>query len=69
MCGGFAAIPCPEGQTCLITASYPDASGYCVGPERRNCAAVTCLAVECAAGEHAYVPPGECCAICVPDNP
>lgn len=29
-CGGFAGIACAKGQTCNITACYPDAGGTCV---------------------------------------
>lgn len=29
-CGGFAGIACANGQTCNITACYPDAGGTCV---------------------------------------
>jgi hypothetical protein len=30
ICGGIAAIPCPEGFTCKLDGLYPDASGTCV---------------------------------------
>lgn len=29
-CGGIAAIACPEGYTCQLDGSYPDAGGKCV---------------------------------------
>jgi len=29
-CGGFAGMACANGQTCNITACYPDAGGICV---------------------------------------
>lgn len=30
MCGGIAAIQCPEGQWCKLDGNYPDAGGHCV---------------------------------------
>jgi len=29
-CGGIAGIKCPDGYTCKIGGSYPDAGGTCV---------------------------------------
>ena len=29
-CGGFAGILCPEGYSCKLEGSYPDAGGKCV---------------------------------------
>jgi hypothetical protein len=29
-CGGIAGFPCPEGYTCKLDGSYPDAGGVCV---------------------------------------
>lgn len=30
ICGGFAGLTCPKGNTCKITANHPDATGRCV---------------------------------------
>jgi hypothetical protein len=29
-CGGIAGFLCPEGYTCKLDGSYPDAGGVCV---------------------------------------
>lgn len=34
-CGGIAAIPCPTGYQCVVTATYPDAMGTC--KKKKSC--------------------------------
>ena len=70
MCGGIAAFPCPDGQTCLIKADYPDASGVCVGKKaattwHKKCDLVKCPLHLCPDGQHLLVNPANCCGTCV----
>ncbi|KAJ3045247.1 hypothetical protein HDV00_011119 [Rhizophlyctis rosea] len=41
-CGGIAAIQCPTGFACQITATYPDAGGVCVKQQCGGFAGIKC---------------------------
>jgi len=32
-CGGIAGLPCPEGYTCKLSSTSPDAGGVCINSE------------------------------------
>jgi hypothetical protein len=36
-CGGIAGISCPEGFTCKLEGTYPDAGGTCVVQQQDSC--------------------------------
>ena len=45
ICGGFAGLTCPSGQSCVITDSHPDATGKCAVQAGQTCggfAGLTC---------------------------
>ena len=68
MCGGLAAIPCPEGFACVDdpnddcdpATGGADCSGVCLPTDVNPCAAILCI-------EGSSCCP-QCGGICVPDN-
>jgi hypothetical protein len=50
MCGGFAGIACPSGESCdLGGATHPDAAGTC---KPAQSGPTSCIGVDCARGMH-----------------
>lgn len=70
VCGGIAAIQCPEGYYCEYTGdgSIPDAGGNCRPLSQHTmCQFVKCMKVtSCPKGFH--ISRGRCCSSCVPNG-
>jgi hypothetical protein len=50
MCGGLKAFGCDPGLTCIITDTYPDASGICRAPGDEGTACGGIGGLRCATG-------------------